>query len=246
MNKRFNNSFFKKKYIYFLLIIITIILLIFFLNSIYVIEKYQENSYNNYHIISAKYNKNVNFLNEIAINKTVIQKNEVVPNKANEALSYLFYIINNYENLPENMIFIHDENESWHHTGKITEKIYEWIKEYENQGSTYYEFNNMEIAKDLDLYKNNSVFKNFWDTIMKDNIGDYETVQPEKGKCCAQFIVSKNNILLHSKNFYENYYNWLITNTNGEGNGDSNDLNSGHKTGRYAEYTWRYIFNSKF
>jgi hypothetical protein len=42
--------------------------------------------------------------------------------------------IENYDNLPENVIFIHDEDESWHHDGKITDNIYKWIDEYERGG----------------------------------------------------------------------------------------------------------------
>jgi hypothetical protein len=40
-------------------------------------------------------------------------------------------------------------------------------------------------------------------------------------------------------------YNWFIENTHGEGNGDKENLNSSFNTGRYAEWTWRFIFSDK-
>lgn len=35
-------------------------------------------------------------------------------NKGNEAMAYLTYIIQNYDNLPESMVFIHSHETSWH------------------------------------------------------------------------------------------------------------------------------------
>jgi len=208
-----------------------------------------ENSinYDDYVIVCARYSKNVDFLNEINIRNVILEKNHELPNKANEATSYLYYIIQNYDNLPENIIFIHDENESWHHSGKITEEIDSWINEYEKQGKTYYEFNSIVFNTGTtfipdDVYDSNIAFKHFWDTVMQDSYGDYNTIKTTPGKCCAQFIISKNNILKNPKSFYENYYNWLVDKTNGEGNGKSDDIYSGWSTSRYAEWTWRFIF----
>ncbi len=204
--------------------------------------------YNNYMIVCAKYNRDVSFLQKIKyINSVVITKNVDVPNKAHEATSYLYYIINNYNNLPENIIFIHDEDESWHHTGKISKNIYKWISEYESNGSTYFEFNNTiipKVIKDREplVY---DVFNLYWNDLLQESCGDYINSGPETGKCCAQFIVSRDIIKQRPIKFYQNMYNWLINNTHGEGNGDKNDPYSGYYTSRYAEWTWRNIFNNK-
>lgn len=227
-------------------ILVIIFLLFITIVSLFVNYKvhYEGFSSDDYHIVCANYTNQVDFLNEINLSNTVVKKNIDVPNKANEATSYLHYIIKNYENLPSNIIFIHDENESWHHSGKITEKIKEWIEKYEQNGKMYYEFNNMTINKS-DIYDNNPVFKEYWDTCLKNTKGDYNDAMPEQGKCCAQFIVSKERILENPKEFYINLYDWLINKTDGEGNGDQNSLYSGHYTGRYLEWTWRFIFGDK-
>lgn len=232
------------KYVLLLILIIFIILLISYIQVESMTEE-QNKDLSNYYIVCAKYQKNCDFLNDIPIPSIVLQKNiDGIPNIANEATTYLYYIIQNYDNMPKNVIFIHDENESWHHYGKITEEIYKWIKEYENQGSTYYEFN-VDMNSESDYhYKNNTVFKDYYDTCLLQTIGPYETVEPKHGaKCCAQFIISRERILYRSKEFYEKIYKWLIDNTKGEGNGDENDMHSGYMTGRYLEWTWRFIFN---
>ena len=68
-------------------------------------------------------------------------------------------------------------------------------------------------------------------------------MKPDSGKCCAQFIVSKERIINKPIDFYKGLYKWLVENTNGEGNGDQNDIYSGYMTSRYAEWSWRYIFS---
>jgi hypothetical protein len=200
-------------------------------------EGFQERDYL---VICAKYNKNTDFLKELSIPYLVIDKT-VVPNVANEATTYLYYIINHYDSMPKNIIFIHDENESWHHPGKITENIDQWIKEYEKKGSTYYEFNTMVIEHPSDYH--NEAEKDLWENVFTPYICSYKNATPFSGKCCAQFIVSKKQIRKHPKEFYEKYYDWLINNTTSVGNGSPDDTYSGHNTSRYAEWSWRFIFS---
>ena len=202
-------------------------------------ESFQSNPYL---VVCSKYNKNTDFLNDLSIPSLVIEKN-VVPNVANEATTYLYYILQNYDTLPENVIFIHDENESWHHDGKITEKIESWIKTYEQSGSKYYEINKSDMIINKPDEYHNDAEKELWTQVFEPHIGNYKEVTPLTGKCCAQFIVSKKQIRKHPKDFYQKYYNWLIENTSGEGNGDSKDIYSGYNTSRYAEWSWRFIFS---
>lgn len=204
------------------------------------LKKYESFHSNSYFVVCSKYNKNTDFLKELSIPSIVIDKN-VVPNVANEATTYLYYILQNYDSLPENVIFIHDENESWHHDGKITENMEFWIKKYEESGSQYYEINKMTINKPDDYH--NDAEKELWTQVFEPQLGNYNEVSPSTGKCCAQFIVSKNQIHKHPKDFYQKYYNWLIDNTAGEGNGDTNNIYSGYYTSRYAEWSWRFIFS---
>jgi len=112
-----------------------------------------------------------------------------VPNVANEATTYLFYIIKYYYTLPRNIIFVHDNEISLHHYGKITTYVHAWIREYERHNSTYYEFNDWDIKKS-DAEINNTGMHDFYTTCMEPVVGPYHLVEPNEGKCCAQFIVS--------------------------------------------------------
>lgn len=217
-----------------LLLVLLVVLFICF----YIIhnnEKFENNENNEYIIVCAKYKNDVSFLDELKIPYKVITK-EVVPNKAAEASSYLYYIIHNYDNLPENTIFIHDHNESWHHDGKITEEMTKYINNYEKNNKKYYSLNNkiVNISDQLD----NEIFIIFWNDIMKESYGEFKDALPKDIFCCAQFIVSKKTIKNHPKEFYIKYYNWLINNTN-----EDIFLYSSYMTGRYAEWTWNFVFS---
>ena len=196
-----------------------------------------------YRIVCARYQKPVDFLTHIPIAAEVLTKGEDgIPNIANEATSYLQYIIRNYNDLAEATVFVHDEDESWHHTGKISERIYDWIHTFEAEGENYYEFNNMCICKG-DLNDNQPVFRQFWDQCLRPYLGEFVSAEPHKGKCCAQFIVGRNMIVRHPIELYQGMYDWLIKHTSGEGIGSEKDPYSGYFTGRYCEWSWRFIFS---
>ena len=212
------------------------------------------NTKKNYTIICARYNNNTDFLDDLSdefdvkvvqkrINEPYDQKyvDHLVINKANEATSYLSYIVKYYDNLPNNMIFIHDENESWHHSGKITENIKNWIKEYEKTDG-YFELNNQDNTNKTELYFKSKEYKQILHHLLPDFNLDTHTFD---GKCCAQFIISKKTVQRNTKEFYVRFLDWLIENTQGEGNGDSSNPYSGFWTGRYAEWLWKIIFTHK-
>lgn len=229
-------------------IILSLIILLILL------KKYTENfkDRKKYTIVCSRYNKNTDFLNKLSNNFDikVIQKNGIkhdtkyvdhlAPNIANEATSYLSYIIKHYDDLPENMIFIHDENKSWHHDGLITDNINKWIEEYEKTNG-YYEFNNSCTDKCGWCYKNKT-FNQLWNQLFKNYKLENHIFD---GTCCAQFIISKERIQKNSKEFYIKYYNWIVNNTTGEGNGDEKDPYSGFNTSRYAEWLWKAIFHKE-
>ena len=49
---------------------------------------------------------------------------DVKVNKGNECSSYLQYIVNNYDNLPDRVAFIHGHNEAWHQKKPMEENLH--------------------------------------------------------------------------------------------------------------------------
>jgi hypothetical protein len=203
-------------------------------------------------IVCAKYKRDVSFLNKIPYKHVIIEKYRDVPNVGNEASSYLKYIIDHYENLPEIMIFIHDENESRHHDGELTELLPKLVQKYiYEEENKYYEFNNISFTT-LDNIRLNIAERvtHFWrDNFQKPlGFGSINETLPMSRKCCAQFLVTKERVLCRSKEYYKNYYDWIINKATTEGKKHTmNPFNffSGNAIGVYCEWTWYGLFNGE-
>jgi hypothetical protein len=158
-------------------------------------------------------------------------------NKGNEASVYLKYIIDHYNNLPDYIFFIHDEEYSWHHKGSIIERFIESLIEvynkdikYKNINSTWWDINSHSSS--------NNIMKSYWDWYSR----YIETFIPKKSlrqpiwinkPGSAQFIVHRNRIIKFPIEFYYNIYNWII----------STSISS-YESGRYLEYTWHIFWEN--
>jgi beta-1,4-mannosyl-glycoprotein beta-1,4-N-acetylglucosaminyltransferase len=174
-------------------------------------------------VVIAHYNEDLDWVKNLKYKYTIISKNniplETPPNKGYEASSYLEYIIQHYNNLATFTIFIHGHQTSWHCQEKIDEKINKLIFD-----KNYYNIND-NVNKE-NLLTN---AKGIVDTI--NQISEQIEITDLFYKQAAQFYVHKDNILRHSKETYQKWYDVLI--------------NSKHNSGwtsRAFEYCWHYIF----
>jgi hypothetical protein len=132
----------------------------------------------------------------------------VIPNKGGAESTYFKYIIENYENLPEHIAFLHGHENAYHqkHERSLLEVIEGanlthgyiplsgWVRFYPF-------FNEVGVLNSPDL----------WDSFhlpseLKPKVGSLMAFQPN-----SQFIVSKERILKHPKELYEHIYNVLMT-----------------------------------
>ena len=90
----------------------------------------------NINCVVSRYKKNTDWVYNLQrINKFYIYDKETpeneynIPvNKGNEASVYLKYIVDNYDNLPDFTLFIHDDERSWHHTGSVRHRYNDALK----------------------------------------------------------------------------------------------------------------------
>ena len=146
-----------------------------------------------------------------------------------EASSYISYIIDNYEKLPDYVAFVHGHEESYHQNNTTLNLIKDSF--YSNVDNGYNSINRKDwrnIFSD-DVYDWSKNWK-----LLKENY-EYLNIKlsiPNRLECtaCAQFIVSRKNILLNDINDYKNILKWL----------ESTDLESS-LSGRIMEHLWCYI-----
>jgi hypothetical protein len=184
-------------------------------------------------ILIAHYNEDLEWTKKLKYNYTIISKNgiksDTLKNTGNEASSYLEYIIENYNNLANYTFFIHGHRNSWHHKENIDEKINNIVIKHD-----YYNLNDLNITTTYELsqrvydeYKIIIELIPILENILNKKI-DFEKI---KYRSCAQFYVSKKNILLNDINVYIKLYEFII----------STNISS-YFTSRLLEYTWHFIF----
>lgn len=152
-------------------------------------------------------------------------------NKGLEASSYISYIIDNYENLPDYVAFIHGHSHSYHQTDHTMVLVNSALDYINTDSNIYYSINRKDWRNVFgdDIYDWSGNWKLIKENYEYLNIG---IPMPKRLECTAsaQFIVSRKNILLNDVNDYKNILKWL----------ESTDLDSSI-SGRIMEHLWCYI-----
>lgn len=232
-----------------LLIIVLLIILLLFLNT---------KSSDDLVIVTAHYKENLDWLKKSEWKVVVCDKPGSQPmnfepdptcslneNRGREASVYLKYIIENYDNLPKHIAFIHGHEDDWHQSGSLLDLIKDAKKE--NYG--YISLNNRidfkcdEVPNGVrnkqydDFEPKHPAFillMNKWDSIF----GPILKI-PRPGyvrfKCCAQFVVSRDAILKHTRDEYQTLYEFVM---------DPNE--SDYVTGMTMEFIWHILFGENF
>lgn len=174
-------------------------------------------------IVASHWKEDINWLKKSKFPVILIDKIDSDPswmkpsyiiekNTGKEVPSYLKYIIENYENLPERMAFIHSHETAPHQcfSRHILEVIENANEKYDfvslnNVARVYYFFNETD--------KRYTQIEDIWDT--------YEFPYPRPEKCSqilatphGQFVVSKKAVLRNPKSLYQKWYD-IIINTDG-------------------------------
>lgn len=216
------------------------------------------------HVIVHHYNEDLTWLKNINYPYTIYsrtQKNQENVNfldhdKGVEAFAYLKFIIDNYDNLPENMIFVHAHRISWHQDDYIDNIINkldlsEDFLNFNNCNIIPFEKNEPETVEEHYYHRLNcrSQFRRsykLWFEDIWNELFHNEIILPEKIECkaAAQFLVNKKNVLKRSKAFYINIVNWLMNTDIDEKLKitKSNVSLSSQISGRILEAVWYLIF----
>ena len=166
-------------------------------------------------------------------------------NKGREAMVYLTYIIDHYDNLSDTTLFFHAEKETWHNNLLLDNDTPTIIRHLSDDRVARLGYMNTRChlepgcpswihldrpAVDYDLYAKpeepiftKAVFRGLF---------PYERAPPVLSQpCCAQFAVSRDRIRLNKLSDYVNWRRWLLHTPLDDGD-----------SGRVFEYLWQYIF----
>ena len=165
-------------------------------------------------------------------------------NKGREAMAYLSFVIDHYDNLPASMAFVHPHLEgypaAWH-TDNDEHNNVESIRSLKLEYLQEHGYVNMrcvhdpgcpaeiQVLRQEDHRTPEHAMRDAWPYMFGGNQSDIpETIaQP----CCSQFAVSKAQVLKRSRKDYVRYRQWLLDTTVDDA-----------VSGRVFEYLWHVIF----
>ena len=183
-------------------------------------------------------------------------KNVVPVNKGREAMVYLTYIINNYDNLPDSNLFVHGHHESWHQKSNLNGIV-------EHLNWDYNSFANLrcvikENAGDSPRLQKKCItyqptprlssnfscvnitgpsylchFDQLWVNVME-KYGFGELPSFISTQCCSQFFVSKQTVLRNSKEFYMDLRREIMK-----------DNTDSYNVGISFEFLWHIMFTNQ-
>lgn len=166
-------------------------------------------------------------------------------NKGHEAMVYLTYIIDEYDNLSEITLFLHAHRFSWHNNDLLNRDAAEMIRRlipgyvirngyvnlrcHHEPGCPSHIFPH-EPNPDPE-YPEIEVMGHAWTEIFPGELVPTSLAQP----CCAQMAVSRDAILALSRRRYIDLRGWLLRTSLGD-----------ELSGRVFEYIWQYIWGHAY
>jgi hypothetical protein len=160
-----------------------------------------KNLINKIHIVISRYNEDLSWIEEYDFNFIIFNKgnniegveNIKLPNVGREAHTYLYYIINNYNNLPEYVCFL--QGNPFDHSPNLIRNIIQF-----NDTVCEFEFLSENICNcDVNGYPSHP-------GLPISKFCDYCNIKTGpilKFGAGAQFVVSRNKILKRDINFYK-------------------------------------------
>jgi hypothetical protein len=180
------------------------------------------------------------------VDNSSLSPDYVVPrNKGHEAMVYLTYIIDHYNNLSDVSIFIHSHQIAWHTNDLLDSDMVKTIAHLSDAHVTRVGYFNLRCHhepgcpdwlhldrpdSELDTHRKmeeRAFSLDVWRELHPNVPSPKAISQP----CCAQFAVSKSRILAVPRAEYIRYRDWIL----------STRLTDTF-SGRVLEYSWQFLF----
>jgi hypothetical protein len=172
-------------------------------------------------------------------------EHKIPKNKGREAMVYLSYIIDHYDDLPDTVMFMHAHRHAWHNNQLMGLDAAEMVKRINHERIARMGYMNVRCHHDpgcpdwIHMDRPGGDFDFFhkpeeiyWRRNIWEEIHPGAPIPPSiSGICCAQFAVSRQRIREVPIQRFKHYRQWLLT------TGMDDQF-----SGRVFEYIWHYIF----
>ncbi|KAF2631787.1 hypothetical protein BU25DRAFT_437472 [Macroventuria anomochaeta] len=172
-------------------------------------------------------------------------ENKIPKNKGREAMVYLSYIIDHYDDLPDTSLFMHAHRHAWHNNQLMGLDAAQIVNRLNHDRVARLGYMNVRCHHDpgcpdwIHMDRPGGDFDFFhkpeeiyWRKSIWEEIHPGAPIPPSiSGICCAQFAVSRDRIRQVPLERFIHYRKWLLT------TGMDDQF-----SGRIFEYIWHYIF----
>jgi hypothetical protein len=165
-------------------------------------------------------------------------------NKGREAMIYLTYIIDHYDDLSDITIFLHSDRFAWHDNDIFNNDLVTMINSLSNEHVIRNGYVNLRcglipgcrdgMKLDIISFDKDKPEQNVMAESWNDLFPEVEVPKVLKAPCCAQFALSRERIRSRPLSDYERYRDWLLHTPEPD-----------HISGRIFEHLWHYIFTGK-
>jgi hypothetical protein len=186
------------------------------------------------------YEEDLSWLNRISTPFILVSKVlrdsrilHVPVNRGNEVSSYLLYMVQYYDILPQFTLFLHGHYDDWHQLYDVSYILRTVDRTKEYQSVNNYLVNDRNVTSNRYMTQ----LQRLWAELFQDELGDMPAMFREK--CCAQFVVHRDRIRLRSRAFYQRLYAYVVA----DAQDDAQAGDGYHDSMSYVvEYVWHYIF----
>lgn len=180
---------------------------------------------------AAIYTVNPTFTNSTALTTPM--------NKGHEAMAYLSYVIDNYENLPSVMAFLHSHRDgflsAWHTDTPLHDNV-DAIRSLQLpfvQANGYVNLRCNWNPGCKEAHRDNAhvtpeVWADFFSGTSTEKVAGPQQVG---AACCAQFAVSRDQVRMRPLSDYTRFRDWIVETEKSDA-----------KSGRVMEFLWHVIF----
>lgn len=160
-------------------------------------------------------------------------------NKGRESMAYLSYIIDNYARLPSTLVFLHSHRSgflsAWHTDTPLHDNVdaLRALRIPFVQKNGYVNLRCNWNPGCLEAHRDNAhVTPEVWGEVFAGTSGEAEPAPALVGAaCCAQFAVSRDQVLARPLADYERFREWIVETEKSDA-----------KSGRVLEFLWHVIF----
>lgn len=166
-------------------------------------------------------------------------------NKGKEAMAYLTFLIDHFHALPDIILFLHSHQKGWPGAWHVDAPDHDNVASVRSLQLAYVQehgYANMRCSRspgcpaEMQPFRNDSsltpelALADAWMYMFRED--DIAWVPRVVGvACCAQFAVSRRQVLMRKRNEYVRYREWLL----------ETDLDD-ESSGRVLEYMWHVFF----